>query len=112
MPSGFHIFSRENTSSRSTRMKIRFSNANQSIGKSRVISSLPVLLALILCTAFTARAQNITASIRGTVTDEQGAAISGAEVTVTNADTAFSRSDQTDKDGNYGFQSLPIGRYS
>src|SRR6266850_1636814 len=113
MPSAdFTFFSCENTSSRSTRMKIRFSNANESTGKSRAISSLLVLLMLILCTAFTARAQGTTASVRGTVTDEQGAAIAGAEVTVTNIDTGFSRNDKTDKDGNYGFQSLPVGRYS
>ena len=48
-----------------------------------------VVLALILCTAFTARAQNTSASVRGTVTDVQGAAVAGADVTITDADTGY-----------------------
>jgi hypothetical protein len=93
-------------------MKIRFFNANESACKSRVIFSLLVVLALILCTSLAARAQNFTGSIRGTVTDEQGAAIAGADVMITNIDTGYSRSDKSDKDGAYSFQSLPIGRYT
>jgi len=94
------------------RMKIRFLNVNESICKSRVIFSLLAVLALTLGTSLAARAQNITASVRGTVTDQQGAAIAGADVTITNVDTGYSRSDKTDKDGSYSFQSLPIGRYT
>ena len=93
-------------------MKIRFLNVNESICKSRVIFSLLVVLALILGTSLAARAQNITGSVRGTVTDEQGAAIAGADVMITNTDTGDSRSDKTDKDGAYAFPSLPIGRYT
>ena len=93
-------------------MKIRFLNVNESICKSRVIFSLLAVLALTLGTSLAARAQNITASVRGTVTDQQGAAIAGADVTITNVDTGYSRSDKTDKDGSYSFQSLPIGRYT
>src|SRR5216683_1775386 len=51
-------------------------------------------------------------SARGTVTDEKGASVTGAQVTITNTDTAYSRSQQTSAEGNYDFQSLPIGRYS
>src|SRR5712664_3503636 len=94
------------------RMKIRFLNVNESICKSRVIFSLLVVLALILGTSLAARAQNTSASIRGTVTDEQGAAIAGADVLITNVDTGDSRSDKTDKDGAYAFPSIPIGRYT
>src|SRR5260370_40397755 len=81
------------------RMKTRFLNVNESISKSRVIFALLVVLALILCTSLAARAQNITASIRGTVTDEQGTAIPVADVTIANSDTAYPRSDMTDKYG-------------
>src|SRR5216684_7360298 len=56
--------------------------------------------------------QNFTGSVRGTVTDEQGAAIAGADVTITNADTGDVRSAKSDKDGGYSFQSLPLGRYT
>ncbi len=93
-------------------MKILFSNTNESIGKWRAISALLGVLALILCTSLATRAQNITASVRGTVTDEQGAVIADADVTITNTDTGYSRNGKTDRDGNYGFQSLPIGRYT
>ncbi len=93
-------------------MKIRFLNVNESICKSRAIISLLVVLTLILCTSVAVHAQNFTASIRGTVTDEQGAAVAGADVKVTNADTQYSRTDKTDKDGSYSFQSLPLGHYT
>ena len=57
-------------------------------------------------------AQTDTGSVRGTVTDQQGSAVAGAQVTITNADTAYSRSVNTDAYGGYGFQSLPTGRYN
>jgi hypothetical protein len=69
-------------------------------------------LALVLCLPFAVHAQVTTASVRGTVTDEQGASISGADVTITNVDTRYSRKTQTDSDGSYSFQSLPIGQYT
>src|SRR6266852_1117505 len=93
-------------------MKIRFLNVNVSICKSRAIISLLVVFTLILCTSVAVHAQNFTASIRGTVTDAQGAAVAGADVKVTNADTQYSRTDKTDKDGSYSFQSLPLGHYT
>jgi hypothetical protein len=71
---------------------------------------LLVLFALIL-SVHNARAQNFTGSIRGTVTDPQGASVAGADVKITNTDTAYTRSNGTDQDGNYNFQSLPLGRY-
>src|SRR3984893_11138029 len=57
-------------------------------------------------------AQNTTGSVRGTVSDEQGRGIGGADVTLTNEDTGATRADKSDKDGTYGFESLPNGRYS
>jgi hypothetical protein len=57
-------------------------------------------------------AQTDTGSVRGTVTDQQGSAVTDAQVTITNTDTAYSRSVKTDADGNYGFQSVPVGRYT
>ena len=93
-------------------MKIQFSNATKAIGKLRPISLMLVVLALILCTAFTARAQNTSASLRGTVTDVQGAAVSGANVTITNADTGSQQTQKTGPEGIYVFPSLPLGRYT
>ena len=69
-------------------------------------------LVLALSLAPTLCAQTDTGSVRGGVTDEQGSAVSAAQVTITNADTGYSRSVKTDADGNYVFQSIPTGRYT
>jgi hypothetical protein len=94
------------------RMTIRSSNANELIGTSRLIVSTLAVIALILGISLAASAQNTSASVRGTVTDGQGAAIAGANVTLVNVDTADSRSEKSDRDGSYNFPSLPIGRYT
>jgi hypothetical protein len=72
---------------------------------------LPCLL-LALSFAPVASAQTDTGTVHGTITDEQGRAVAGAQVTITNADIAYSRSAKSDADGSYGFQSLPVGRYT
>jgi Carboxypeptidase regulatory-like domain len=92
-------------------MKIQFSNRNDAIRNLRVMGALLGVLALILCTASGARAQVTTAAVRGAVTDEQGAAIAGAEVTITNVDTSFTRTTATGGDGEYNFPDLPLGLY-
>jgi len=92
-------------------MKIRFLNTKESSGNLRVVVSLLAVLALVLCSAIGACAQVTTADVRGTVTDEQGAAIAGAEVTITNVETSFSRTVTTGSDGLYNFPELPLGLY-
>src|SRR5215472_14296869 len=57
-------------------------------------------------------AQTDTGSVRGTVTDAQSRVVAGAQVTITNADIAYSRSLKTDSAGGYVFQSLPVGHYN
>src|SRR5438046_7768053 len=110
--SGFRgLFFRANISSRGKRMKIDRLNSNYEFGKLRSIFAALAVLALALCTAFSARAQVTTAAVRGTVTDEQGAAIAGAEVTITNVDTSFNRTALTSSDGEYNFPDLPLGHY-
>ena len=54
----------------------------------------------------------VTASISGTVTDTSGAAIVGATVTATNVDTGIASTQQTNGQGFYSFQSLPLGKYT
>jgi len=92
-------------------MKIRFLNTKESSGNLRVLVSLLAVLALVLGSAFAARAQVTTAALRGTVSDEQGAAIAGAEVTVTNVDTGFTRTVASAGDGEYNFPDLPLGHF-
>jgi hypothetical protein len=52
-----------------------------------------------------------TGEIRGTVTDAQGAAISGATVTFTNVDTGETKNFVTNQDGIYDTVSTPAGNY-
>ncbi len=73
-----------------------------------VLVVLPALLALSLAPRVFAQG---VGSVRGTVTDEKGAVVGGADVSITNTGTAYSRAMSSDVDGNYGFQSLPIGQY-
>lgn len=69
-------------------------------------------LALNFAPAAFAQGSSDTGSVRGAVTDPQGNAVTDAQVTITNAETGYSRSEKTDAGGNYGFQSLPVGRYN
>jgi hypothetical protein len=51
------------------------------------------------------------AQLSGTVVDESGGALPGAEVTVTQTDTGMSRFVISDTEGRYVFTNLPIGPY-
>jgi len=56
-------------------------------------------------------AQGTTGQISGTVTDQTGAVVSGANVKVTSTDTNFSRTTTTNGEGVYSLQLLPVGKY-
>ncbi len=92
-------------------MKIRFLNANESFSNSRVLISLLAVLALVLCSAFSARAQVTSAAVRGTIMDAQGAAVAGADISISNVDTGFTRTAKSGNDGEYSFPDLPLGSY-
>jgi len=68
------------------------------------------LVAVLLCTA------NLfgqaLAGVQGQVTDQTGAVVSAATVTVTNAETSVSQTTKTDPSGNYQVPGLPVGTYS
>src|SRR5262249_8779801 len=53
-----------------------------------------------------------TASIRGTVTDQSGAIVTGAKVALKGGETGLSRTATTNAAGLYSFTELPIGSYS
>jgi hypothetical protein len=57
------------------------------------------------------RAQDISASIHGTVVDESGGTVSGAKVTAVNTDTGLQRTAVTNSQGTYVLVELPVGRY-
>ena len=67
-------------------------------------------LALLLL-SFPAQAQ-FRAALQGTVTDQNGAAVPGATVTLTNAETGRSQTVQASGEGVYRFSGLAPGRYN
>ena len=69
-------------------------------------------LALFLLCSTSLLAQTFRGTILGTVTDPQGAVVTGARVTVKNVDTGLERSTQTSDDGSYSVRELPIGTYT
>jgi outer membrane receptor protein involved in Fe transport len=75
---------------------------------------LPLVAVLACLFAFTtpAWAQTINGNIVGTVTDEQGAAVSGVTVTATNVETGAARTATTNEDGLYRIAGLPVGTYA
>jgi hypothetical protein len=75
-----------------------------------LISILSALVIALLC-APPASADNLYASIRGTVTDTSGAALPAARVTATNIATGIATQAVTADDGTYVFVQLPIGDY-
>jgi hypothetical protein len=54
----------------------------------------------------------VTASISGTVTDASGATVVGAAVTATNVATGVATTQNTNGQGYYSFQELPLGTYT
>src|SRR5712692_878570 len=71
------------------------------------------LTALILTAAFGAcLSAQITADVKGVVTDQAGAAVPNAKVTVTSKETGESRVVPADGEGRFGANQLKIGLYS
>jgi len=66
---------------------------------------------IALLTGTLAFAQITTTTVVGTVTDNTGAAVVGATVTVTNVETNLVRTTKTDAEGGYRVEFLPVGSY-
>jgi hypothetical protein len=69
------------------------------------------LISLALAALSSSAFAQSTATLQGSVTDQSGAVVSGAKVTVRNQSTGFERIIQTDSDGNYQAAALPPGVY-
>lgn len=69
-------------------------------------------LTLTLLGAGAALAQVDTGAIVGTVTDQTGAVVPGAKVTLTNEGTGLALSTTTGSDGGYSFTPVKIGAYT
>ena len=57
-------------------------------------------------------AQVVTGAIVGRVTDTTGGVVPGATIQIQNAETGFSRTLPTDRQGRYVARNLPVGSYS
>ena len=69
------------------------------------------LLIVGLLAFSSAWAQQTTATIAGTISDESGAVLPGVQVTITNKETGNSRAVTTDERGYYVAPLLPVGSY-
>jgi hypothetical protein len=67
--------------------------------------------ALVVTAAVSASAQQISGSIRGTVTDASGAIVQSAAVTARHVETGLTRTTFTDNTGSYVVLELPVGHY-
>ncbi|REJ79233.1 MAG: carboxypeptidase regulatory-like domain-containing protein [Acidobacteria bacterium] len=81
-----------------------------SLARSR-LSRAFAAIAVVAAFAFTAFAQSGTSRINGVVTDQTGAAVPGATVTITNPATGYSRKATTDNSGSYNFPGIPPATY-
>jgi len=68
-------------------------------------------VAILLAFASSAWAQKTSGTIAGTVTDDSGALVAGASVTVTSVQTGASRSLQSNSTGSFSFEDLNPGIY-
>ncbi len=68
------------------------------------------LLALLLV-ATTSYGQSGNSTVRGTVKDPNGNLVSGANITLTNPEKNFTRTQTTNEDGAYVFNGIPPGTY-
>ncbi|HEV2764799.1 MAG TPA: TonB-dependent receptor, partial [Pyrinomonadaceae bacterium] len=75
------------------------------------VSRLALCAGLLLLLASPILAQTETARLTGVVTDQGGAALPGATIKVTDLETSRVLDTTADEDGQYGFPSLPPGRY-
>jgi len=78
----------------------------------RKLLTVVVLLAAVLLFQVGVARADLYGSIRGTVTDQTGAAVAGATLIATNMATNISQQVTSSADGTYNFLQLAIGDYS
>ena len=80
--------------------------------RKRAVSRTALLLVLMASVATSLWSQSTFGSIRGTVQDDSGAVIPGAEVTLHSVDENTDRIVQADSVGNYLLENVKAGHYS
>jgi hypothetical protein len=81
-------------------------------GAAVFLAAMTVLLFIIVPSRSSAQSQSINGTIRGIVTETSGAVVAGAQITVKNLDTGFTRQVNTGNDGVYVIANLTLGTYS
>ncbi|HEY2847711.1 MAG TPA: carboxypeptidase regulatory-like domain-containing protein, partial [Pyrinomonadaceae bacterium] len=78
----------------------------------RLVAMILLIAATLICvgSAF-AQTQATAADLSGTVTDPNGAVVTGATITARNSATGISRTVTADSDGHYSLIGLPPGEY-
>jgi hypothetical protein len=69
-------------------------------------------IAILLSLSGNAFSQAVTATLLGTVTDQTGAAVPGANVTIREINTNITRTISSNEEGNYVFSNLTPGNYN
>ena len=82
--------------------------------KNLVGQRIPLVVSLMLLLIFPidSNAQSGTSSVRGTITDPQGNAIAGANVTLKSTSKSFTRTQNSNSDGQYTFTAVPPDTYN
>ena len=70
-----------------------------------------LVLSFFMCFALVAMAQLTRGTIAGSVTDQSGAAVPGAAITIVNVDTGVARETTTSPQGRYEAPNLSVGNY-
>src|SRR4030088_2942755 len=70
-----------------------------------------IAVSLLFISSVASKAQTITGSVNGTVTDPSGAIIEGAKVTATSVETNQSSTTATNNAGVYSIRFLQVGHY-
>src|ERR1700722_15203804 len=81
------------------------------MGRSMPSAKTLTLFLVALLTTLNVAGQQITGSIRGTVSDPSGAIVQAATVTAKQIETGLTRAAITDRQGEYVLVELPIGHY-
>jgi len=80
-----------------------------SAAATRLMTASAVAIALSTSLATVANAQQTTSDIRGSITDESGAPVPGASVTITDTRTGASRTTTARGDGGFSARNLTVG---
>ena len=81
-------------------------------GINRRFSYVVLCMVLLLVAVATVHPQTVSGTLRGTVTDTNGALVPNATVTVRNTETGLERTVVTSDEGLYNIPFLPIGNYT